>query len=73
MTNRQRLAFRLVCKIGMSYAEAGIIMGISKQAVAKLIGRVKKKQPDIVPKYRPRGKLLRYDPQLDDGQIKEHF
>lgn len=69
---RQLLAFRLVFSEGLSYEQAATVMGISEQAVSGLIKRLRRKYPDCVPNIE-KPKTLRFDPKMDDGQIKEKF
>ena len=69
---RQLLAFRLIYSEGLTYEKAGKIMNIKQNTVAELIGRLRKDYPDCIPKHRPE-KMLRFNPAMDDGQIKEKW
>ncbi len=72
ITKRQWTAFRYVFTDGLSYEQAAKKMGISKVAVSGLIKRIRNKYPDCVPNT-DRPKTLRFDPSMDDGQIKEKW
>ncbi len=69
---RQLLAFRLVFSEGLSYQQAAQAMGISDTAVRGLIKRMRLKYPGCVPNTKT-PKTLCFNPDMDDGQIKEKF
>ena len=64
-TFRQVEAVRLVYYKGLTQEQAGVFMGISKQAVGRLIKRARAINPYIVPKSKPRGKILSFDDTRD--------
>lgn len=77
ITQRQFEAFRLVFTEGLSYLEAARKMGISQQAVSKLIKKIKEKYPECVPNTKVATEAWRhkvsYNPELHDHQIKEKW
>lgn len=65
VTERQRTAFRYVFTDGLSYGEAALKMGTSQQAVSRLIGKIRRKYPEAVPKVSTR-KPAQYEPSMDN-------
>ncbi len=69
---RQLLAFRLIFSEGLTYEQAARTMGISDTAVRGLIKRMRLKYPDCIPNTKT-PKTLRFDPDMDGGEIEGKF
>lgn len=74
ITDRQWTAFRLVYTDGLTYEEVAEKMNTTKNAVAHLVGKIRKKYPDCVPSP-DKPKVLSYDRLTEDekANIKERF
>jgi len=77
ITKRQFEAFGLIFTKGLSYTEAAEKMGISQQAVTKLIKKIRKYYPECVPKTEITRQAWKtrvaYNPEIHDSQIREKW